>query len=1172
MNKTELKNFAIQSRRQLIDQVKTKALMYGIDEKNGLEIQEQFGQLMIKDKPYPMYMKPAFSSLKKQLEHKGYKQLVEEVAYTWFNRIIAIRYMEIHDYLPERVNVLSSSVGRVDPDILFEYETMDLPVKQEVIRELLNAGDTEGAYRKLFIAQCNTLNNILPFLFGQIQDYTELLLPDFLLDAESVIKVLVQNTELTNSFEEIEVIGWLYQYYIAEEKDRVFAQKGKYKKEEIPFATQLFTPKWIVQYMVQNSLGRYWTEAHQEDENLISNWEYFIEHEEEDLHEKIAPYVNKELRVEDIKLLDPAMGSGHILVYAFEVFHQIYEKCGYPERDIPRLIIENNLYGIDIDDRAYQLAAFAVVMKASSYSRRFLRSVEREGIQLNLAPIEETNHISDSVIAYIAQEDEGERYIQVKAFFDQYHNAKTYGSLINITVRDITFIEQRLEHIQNNPVEDLLYVEQHELAKKLLPTLIKQTRIMRNIYDVIITNPPYMGNGSMSKELSEFLKKFYPDSKADLFAAFMEINHFFNSNSLYAAINQHSWMFLSSYEKLRKSCINENTIDTMIHLGSKAFEEIGGEVVQSTTFVLRNYYVEGHMGKFIRAIEFKDNKASKVLKSLKEKDDYYFSFEQFKVKQIPGFPIVYWCSDKIREIFYKEKKLHEYGEPRVGLQTNSNEKFVRHWFEVDIDSISFDSQSLEHAHESRKKWFPYNKGGSYRKWYGNNDYIVNWENDGEEIKQMATDLYKNYTRTAKNIPYYFMEGITWSKISTGNLSVRYQKQGFIFDVAGCTIFNLNENMFYIQGLLNSNIVNVFLEATSPTLNFEVGIIKQLPVKITDDTVLKQQIDLLVKECIQDSKTEWNMHETSWDFKSNSLIDYRSPTFKEAFKLKKETVNHLIERLKSNEEKINKLFSEIYGLEDEVDNGVDVNKIPFRKVSLENEARALLSYFIGCQVGRYSLDREGIVNIGSTYQENNKVNKNSIVHFTESPYFEKDVITRLREFLSVAFASETVDDNLQSIAEALEIKKGEDSETRIRRYFMDEFFDDHCKMYQKRPIYWLVDSGKQKGLRTLIYMHSYQPDTIATIRFEHLQEIQSKYQNEINDLENRLVNPNLSASEKKKLTAEKNTFEKKMDELREFDRRLAEIANEEIEIDIDDGVKVNYEKFYRGGKGVLAKIK
>ncbi|WBF57649.1 BREX-1 system adenine-specific DNA-methyltransferase PglX [Lysinibacillus sp. JK80] len=1167
MNKTALKNFATWSRRKLIEQVQTKALLYGIDEKNGLHIEEQFGQLLINGQTYPLSMKNAFTALKQQLEQKGYKQLLEEVAYTWFNRIIAIRYMEVHEYLPERVNVLSSSVGRVDPDILFEYDTMDLTNKQEEVRELVNAGNTEVAFRILFVAQCNALNRILPFMFEPIQDYTELLLPDFLLDAESVIKTLVQSEELTESFAEIEVIGWLYQYYIAEEKDRVFAQKTKYKKEEIPFATQLFTPKWIVQYMVQNSLGRYWTEAHREDEDLIDNWEYFIKHEEEDFHEKISPYVNKELKVEDIKLLDPAMGSGHILVYAFEVFYEIYEKCGYPERDIPRLILEHNLYGLDIDDRAYQLAAFAVVMKAAQYSRRFLRSVEREGIQLNLASIQETNHISEDVITYITQQEVGEQYNRVKAFFNQYHNAKTYGSLINITEREISFIEERFEHIKNNPVEDLFHGEQHEIAKSILPVLIQQTKIMRNEYDVLVMNPPYINNKMLVSNLSTFLSEYHSDVKTDLFAAFIERSFsLVKENGQLGYMTPFVWMFISSYEKLRTKIIRKSTINNLIQLEYSAFEEA---TVPICTFTLRNYDA-GLKGDYLRLSDFKGAHLQPIYTKeavINPTVSYRFNFKQSNFNNIPGKPITYWLNENLVNLFSFTQPLGSIVEAKQGLSTGDNSKFVRLWHECNFVSIDFGRESLEKDNSNTKKWIPLNKGGKYRKWYGNQEYVINWELNGGIITNSPGSVIRNPK-------YYFLPSVSWSDITSSDNSFRYYPSGFIFGSGGHASFPNNEiDQYELLALLNSKLINIIIKAISPTMHFDVGYFNKLPALRLD----KSKIIDFVKENIKISKDDWDSFETSMHFERHPFINYRnSGNLETVFKEWGNFSDKQFHKIKNNEEEINKIIIKAADLQNEMTYHVDDKDISIRKADKLRDTISFLSYFVGCLTGRYSLDKDGLIYAGGEYNNSNfktfKPNLKGIIKITDGSYFESDIIMRLREFLSAAFTPDTVDENIQWLAESLEMKNGENAESRLRRYFMDEFFADHCKVYQKRPIYWLVDSGKQKGLRTLIYMHRYQPDTMATIRFEHLQEIQAKYQQEIVDLENRLINPNLSATDKKKLNAEKVSFEKKIDELREFDKRLAAIATEEIEIDLDDGVKVNYEKFYRGGKGVLAKIK
>jgi len=1141
MNKTALKNFATWSRRKLIEQVQMKAFLYGIDEKNGLLIEEQFGQLVINGKTYPLSMKSSFTALQKQLEQKGYKQLLEEVAYTWFNRIIAIRYMEVHEYLPEKVNVLSSSVGRVDPDILFEFDTMDLAIDETKVRELVNTGDTEAAFRLLFVAQCNALNTILPFMFEKIQDYTELLLPDFLLDAESVIKTLVQSEDLTESFEEIEVIGWLYQYYIAEEKDRVFAQKSKYKKEEIPFATQLFTPKWIVQYMVQNSLGRYWTEAHREDEDLIDKWEYFIKHEEEDFHEKIAPYVNKELKVEDIKLLDPAMGSGHILVYAFEVFHEIYEKCGYPEREIPRLILENNLYGLDIDDRAYQLASFAVVMKAASYSKRFLRSIDRDGITLNLASIQETNHISDEVIAYIAQQESGERYNEVKSFFDQYHNAKTYGSLINITERDLEFIKERFEQIVNNPVHDLFYAEQHEIAREVLPELIYQTKVLRNKYDVVVMNPPYMGTKKMEKKLADFINENYSKNSQDLFSSMMaSALNFTKNNGQIGQITPHSWMFLTTYLEFREQIYNWFHIDTLVHLGTDAFEELKGEVVQTVTCVFRKSSNLNLNSICKRLVEVESSEEKRLGFF---KNNYTYEFNQVLSKKITGSPFSYWADDQIREIYSTNISLGELAEVKKGMFTGDNNKFLRLWFEVDYNKIGFNIENLNVAHNSEYRYFPLNKGGTYRNWYGNQEYVIKFD----EESYYEIDSNKGH----RSAQFYFQEALTWTKLTNNGLSVRYSSEGFINNDASMAIYKKDIDLLVLLGFLNSNVAKHLLSFISPTMNYNQGDLVRLPIKM-EILNHREEIIELVNECIQISKDDWDSNEVSWNFKSNKLLKHVcSENISDAYsKYYNESIKE-ITKLKLAQSKLDDIFSRIYNLKITHKKELPLSK----KIIKEDEAaKEFLLYFVGSVMGRY----------GSS---------NQIRHltFTEKEFFKDDIIAYLKDFLKSSNLN-AIDKNLSWLAKSINEKSKDDPETILRKYFIDKFYGDHCKLYQNKPIYWLVDSGKQKGLRTLIYMHRYTPDTMATIRFEHLQEIQAKYQQEIADLENRIVNPNLSATDKKKLNAEKVAFEKKIDELREFDKRLAAIAAEEIEIDLDDGVKVNYEKFYRGGKGVLAKIK
>ncbi|MED4182082.1 BREX-1 system adenine-specific DNA-methyltransferase PglX [Priestia megaterium] len=1166
MNKTELKNFAVFARRDLLEKVALRAKIFGIDEKNSLTIDEQFGQLVINGNIYPLQMKTAFQSLASQLKTKGYEQLIEEVAYTWFNRIIAIRYMEVNEYLPERVNVLSSNTGKIEPDILSQFETMDLNIDVATIKDLIRQGETEDSYRKLFIAQCNSLNSILPFMFEKIQDYTELLLPDFLLDSESVINTLVSNEALTKSFTEVEVIGWLYQFYNSEPKDKVFAnlkKNRKIEKYDIPAATQLFTPKWIVQYMVENSLGQLWLESNP-DSFLKESMSYYIEpvEQEEKMKQKLEQIQYKNVNLEEIRIIDPCVGSGHILVYTFDLLYQMYEEAGYPSGDIPQLILEKNLFGLDIDDRAAQLASFALIMKAREKSRRIFR----KQIQLNVFAIQDSNLLDKKGISMLLGQNEKEKE-EMFSIIETFINAKNFGSIIVPPELDYIKYLNRIERLE----EEQLSVETYQAYEQLpeVQHLLKQAMLLGSKYDIALTNPPYMGAKGFNKILNDYVKNHYPTSKYDLYAVFIErLFIFLKENGFNATINQHSWMFLGSYEKLRRNIINNSTIYSMVHLGPRAFEDIGGEVVQSTSYIARNAIFHDYSAVYIRLVD-------QTNASLKESSFFNhnlrFIYQQKDFQSIPNSPLAYWASEKIRKIFKEYPKFGEIAEPRVGMQTSDNNRFLRLWHEVPIHNVGFKMSSIEEAVNSRKKWFPFNKGGNFRKWYGNNEYVVNYENNGKELKELAEELNKQSPGgRIKNQKYYFKEGITWSKISGGKLSVRYSEKGFIFSDAGMKLFAKREDLYYFLALLNSSITEKMIKQLSSTLNFEQGNIARIPVVKTNEIV--EKVDFIVRENIEISKQDWNLVETSWDFIRHPLLNFETDSFSTAFN---NWMNYKEEQylsLKSNEEQLNSILIELYSLQDELKFEVLDEDITLRKADLIRDTKSFLSYFIGCVLGRYSLDIDGLAYAGGEWDDSKYItfspNKFGLIQLTDEHYFEKDIIVRLREFLSVTFGAETVEENLQWIAESLELKRNETAEERLRRYFLDEFFKDHYRLYQKRPIYWLVDSGKQKGLRTLIYMHRYQPDTMATIRFEHLQEIQSKYNNEISAVDLRIVNPNLSATEKRDLEKRKNAYQKRLEELLEFDKKLAEYANAQISIDLDDGVKVNYAKFDK----VLAKIK
>jgi len=1181
MNKTALKTFATNARRELLKKVEARAMKIGITEDNIKKADiESSDAIFIDGRQLSKEEKIQRDRLIDRINQTGFKRVMEEVAYTWFNRFTALRFMEVNDYLPTKVRVLSSTNAEsTEPDMMKEALSLELDLQKEYIYELKMNNNSEELFKYLIIKHCNDLNRYMPFMFETIDDYTEILFPEGLLATDSFVRHMT-NTEVIpeNNWEEIEVIGWLYQYYIAEEKDRVFKEKNKFKAEEIPFATQLFTPDWIVRYMVQNSLGRYWVEAHPEHQELLNDWEFYLKHEQEDFQDKIVPYVKKELNVEDIKCFDPAMGSGHILVYAFDVFYEIYSKCGYMEREIPKLIIENNLYGLDIDDRAYQLACFSVVMKALKYNRRFLRSIEREGLTLNLASIQETNGWTDEDIEYIVGESSGDKFESVRGFIEQYVNGKTYGSLIKVKHTDTSFLEERLNSIKLTPVEDLFQTEKRERVISLLPKLIKQTKIMSITYSVVILNPPYMGSGNMNKELLDFLKKEYPDSKSDLFAAFMEIDHNLKENGFYAAINQHSWMFLSSFEKLREKIIKNKFIDTMFHLGPRAFEEISGEVVQSTTFVLRNYPLNELKGKYIRLINQRSatEKKQTAISAIEKNDNtsIYLS-NQNSFSKIPGFPIAYWVSDTIIGIFNQQKALSYYADSCIGMRTGDNNRFLRFWYEINYKKMGISLESAEEVVNKKMKWIPYNKGGTYRKWYGNNEYVVNWENNGYEIKENTKLVYPqlgdNLSWKISNEHQYFKKGITWSGVTMNTFGVRCYGKGMIFDSGANGLFVFDDdNYYYFAGLLNTSLVDMIIKIINPTINTGSGVIAKIPVCIS--TEYKEEIDRLVSECIDISKDDWDSFEISWDFKKHPLMELKNSVKKIeiSYQQWENYTKEQFSNLKNNEKELNRIYSEIYGLDNELSPEIEDKNITISQADLARDIKSFISYAIGCSFGRYSLDEEGLIFAGGEFKpikyKTFPVDNDNILPILPGSYFEDDIVSRFIDFVRISFGDDTLNENLDFVAEAIGRKKGETAKETLRRYFLNEFYKDHLKTYNKRPIYWLFTSGKEKAFNCLIYMHRYDKTTLSRIRTDYLHDFQIRLDAEKKDLLN-IIEGDSTAKEISNAKKELKSLEKKIDELKAYDELLHHMADMQIEIDLDDGVKVNYEKF----KGLVAKI-
>lgn len=1204
MDKNKIKSYAVWARRAMIEAVKDRAFKVGIEENKIHEIERLQGGFKVVGRE-EIFNIPSTNrdTLVKLINEKGYEQVVEEVAYTWFNRFMGLRFMEVNDYLPTGVRILSSEdEGKTEPDVLTKINDIEdeLDLNLDYVYELQDKGTEqarEELYKYILIKQCNELGKIIPQMFEKIQDYTELLLPDNLLQEGSVIRKMVTDIDEENWKEEVEIIGWMYQYYISEKKDEVFAalkKNVKITKENIPAATQLFTPKWIVKYMVENSLGRLWLEGHP-NEDLQKEWKYYLEEadQEPEVEEELKKIreEHSHLTPEDIKVLDPCMGSGHILVYAFDVLYQIYKEAGYGEREIPRKILQNNLYGLDIDDRAAQLASFALIMKARGYNRRLFREIEREDLELNLCSIQESNIIEKDAIDYFCSLDTGldndELKDDLEYLLTTFTDAKEYGSILEVEKVNFDSLKQRLKEIEDD--NNLMFSDYRKILLDKLPIIIKQAEIMSREYEVCVTNPPYLGRKGMSNKLIQLIDKEYAKYKQDIYSVFIcKVSNYIKKNYFMAMITQHSWMFLERFSELRNNLLDELMITNMIHLGARAFEEISGEVVQSVAFILQNGANREFTGKYSRLVDYS---------STDEKEDAFLSEKNIvSVKQglfydVPNKYIAYWISPSINKLF-KHHNLSYYGKAREGMATANNDYFLKLWHEVDNNIISFNEHSRESAVLSKKRWFPYNKGGEYRKWYGNREYIVNWYNDGEEIRNFKDQKGKVRSHNY-NLEYIFGEGIGWSSISSGTFNARYIPKGTLSDSKGPTYYcNGNENIDYILGFLNSKISNDILKILAPTLDFKVGDIADLPLIINKEKIYL--INNYVKELIDMSKNDWDSFETSWDFKVHPLLKLLDKdeqySLNAIFTIWETECEENFKQLKYNEEELNRIFIDIYGLKDELTPEIEDKDITIRKADRERDIRSFISYAVGCMFGRYSIDAEGLIYAGGDFSDKWKVESDkwqlrklekdeegniisdswvdatfipdvdNIIPITEDEYFEDDIVSRFIEFLKVVYGADTLEENLDFIAESLGVKANETSRQTIRRYFLKEFYKDHLKVYQKRPIYWMFDSGKNDGFKALVYMHRYNESTVAKLRTDYLHSLQRKYEAEILRLQAVAESTTLSAREK--IQAKKNIdkINKKIEECKLYDQVVAHVANERISIDLDDGVKHNYGLF------------
>ncbi|CAN2325389.1 BREX-1 system adenine-specific DNA-methyltransferase PglX [Fusobacterium sp. oral taxon C10] len=1198
MNKSSLKIFAIEARKELMEKMRTRLEILGIT-KNGIEKAKVIGkEVEVKGTLYP---KESYDSLIRKYKQVGYEELIEESAYTWFNRLTALAFMEANGYIEEKMifnNGVKNEPAIIDNYYEFEFfKNLDSDLQKELhnLRDENTPNSIEKLYSILMEEKCEDLSNIMPFMFKRKGTYSDILFPTGLLMENSL---LVRLREEIGEEAPIELIGWLYQYYNSEKKDEVFEGLKKNKKitkENIPAATQLFTPNWIVKYMVENSLGKLALESTGINKNLKDNWKYYIDSEKEENLEKI--------KIEDIKILDPAMGSGHILVYAFDLLFEMYENLGWSKKESTVSILKNNLYGLEIDERAGQLASFALMMKArEKFSRLFSVLKREENFKLNTLIIEESNSLSERVKNRI----KANNLNNLNKIIQEFEDAKEYGSILKLESIDKEILEREFnilkESFNNNEQETLIFNEDEIIIDineelELIGNLIKQHITLVNQYETVVTNPPYMGGKGFSPKLKTYVEKNYKDSKSDLFAIFIErCNEFTKKDCYTSMITMQSWMFLSSFETLRKNIIEKTEIKSLNHLGTRAFSEIGGEVVSTVAWISKKISPQNE-GTYIRLVDY--NNAE-----LKEQEFFknanYFQAKQKDFEKIPGSPIAYWVSDKIREIFEKNQKLGEIGEAKSGLQTGNNEKFLRQWFEISNKKIGYNIKNSEECKIKNYKWLPQVKGGGFRKWYGNLDYVVNYENEGQEIK--------NYEGTGmiKNSQFYFLEGLTWSHTTSGSFAIRYLPQGFLFNVEAPTLYKLPNNYYYL-GLLNTKITDMLFGLLNESMHYLAGDIIKLPFIF----LKKEIINFIVQQNISISKEEWDSRETSWDFEKLSLIDGKD--LKSAYE---NYCNHWRDnfvQLHKNEEELNRLFIEIYDLQDEMDEKVafeDItilkkeakiiqidNSIP-KKFSTESEkylydrgvslefnkdelVKQFLSYAIGCIMGRYSINKSGLIIANSDdileLSENKFIVKGTdgeirqeidskflpdefgIIPITDEKDFSNDIVEKLKEFIKIVYGEESLKDNLNFIAEALGNKDNKPSEEIIRTYFIKDFYADHLQRYQKRPIYWLMNSGKKNAFSCLFYMHRYEPLTVARVRADYLIPYQEMLENKRKFIERQLSDDDISAKEKKNIEKQLKELDTLLKELREYANKVKHIAEQKIPLDLDDGVNVNYEK-------------
>lgn len=1153
MNKSAIQKFAIWARTELIAQVSQKAYQYGITE-------EGYGEadaVTVSGHALSSEEAKQRRELVAQIRQKGYTQVMEEVAYTWFNRFIALRFMEVNNYLPSHIRVFSDSTGAFKPEILSDALHLDLPgLDKDKVAAYIENNQTDDLYRYLLLTQCNALNEALPRMFEKMGGYTELLFPNNILKADSVLGRMVTDIPEEDWTDQVQIIGWLYQYYISEKHDQIInIYKGTVKKEDIPAATQLFTTDWVVRYMVDNSLGRFWIERHPESK-LREKLVFFVLPKSGEIS-----YIDDPVKPQDLTFFDPCMGSGHILVYAFDVLMEIYKENGYGERDAADEIIKNNIFGLDIDERCSQLAYFAVMMKARSYDRRFLT----RGIKPHVLSIRESNTIgtfTHSKFMPNASLNEIGEYL-----VDLFRDAKEIGSLKTAKSADYDAFQKYLEDCSEKAFVDIEFSLWNTTDYPLMEQLAEQAKVLSKKYAVVCTNPPYLGK--LEGKLKTFVTEEFKPYSGDLFSVFIYHNFAFCKKDGYSGfMTPFVWMFIKTYENLREFIINDKSITTLIQMEYSAFEEA---TVPICSFVLQNKKAN-EPGLYFRLSDFKGGmeiQKEKVLEAIANPDcGYFYEAQQSNFSKIPGSPVAYWVSEQYLKIF-QNQLIYDVASAQEGLKTGDNDRFIRFWNEID-----FTKTAMSGTHNP--KWIYHTKGGDFRRWYGNQDCVLNFENNGAELRDFKGSSLTGYQNYGKPC-------ISYSRITSAKTAFRYTYAGSIPNMAGLAIYASDDLIFYILGWLNTVIVCDILSLTNPTINFPPGSIGRIPITIQDTA--KSRVTSISKECVHISKIDWDFYETSWDFQHHPLIRPVS-CLVDAYAAWKSECDQRFLQLKANEEELNRIFIEIYGLQDELtpevaDKDVTVHRIFDTKDDVpesmkgsnyvrtkRDEIVSLISYAVGCMFGRYSLDVEGLAYAGGDWDASKYStiipDKDNIIPICDDDYFDDDMTGRFVKWVEAVYGSDTLEENLKFIADALG-GKGTPREV-IRSYFLDGFYADHCKTYQKRPIYWLFDSGKKNGFKALIYMHRYQSDLLARMRTDYVHEQQERYRTQLTHLADALEHA--SGSERVKLTKKQKTLQDQSLEIQKYEEKIHHLADQNISIDLDDGVKHNYTLF----ADVLAKIK